>query len=144
VAHNSRARLPKAGAILISTILTIAGCSRQQPKPTLTAEGREYVKNKNLLLSEVSMKATDSLAGQTLTEIEGNIKNAGGRTVDRVEVTCIFFDFNGNKLYQERGVLVRSTMKPGEMRRFRLAFDTIPEGWNNQLPQLAIALVTFG
>lgn len=145
MAHNSRARLLKVQAVLIFIILTIVtGCSRQQAKATLTAEGREYVKNKNLLLSDVNMKATDSLAGQTLTEIEGNIKNAGGRTIERVEVTCIFSDPNGKPLYQERGVLIGSTLKPGELRRFRLAFDTIPDGWNNQLPQLVIALVVFG
>ena len=116
-------------------------CSRQPP-PSLTPEGRAYVKN--LQLSDVGMKATDNLARQTLTEIEGNIKNTGNRTVSRVVVTCVFYDYNGKQLYQERAAMVRSPLKPGEMRAFRLAFDTIPDGWNNQMPQLVIALVVFG
>src|SRR5260370_1286666 len=108
------------------------GCSRQQPQQGLTPEGRAYVKN--LQLSDVGMKATDNLARQTLTEIEGNIKNTGNRTVNRVVVTCVFYDYSGKQLYQERAAMVRSPLKPGEMRSFRLAFDTIPEGWNNHMP----------
>ena len=131
------------GTVLILAILTFAGaCSRQQKEATLTPEGRAYVKQ--LQLSAVGMQATDNLARQTLTEIQGNIKNAGGRTVNRVEVTCVFYDYTGKPLYQERAAMVKTTLKPGETRRFRLAFDSIPDGWNNQMPQLVIALVVFG
>jgi hypothetical protein len=143
VAHNSRARLLRFDAALIFTILMLAtACSRPQAKPALTPEGRAYVKN--LQLSNVNMQASDSLARQTLTEILGNIKNTGDRTVNRVEVTCVFYDSNNRPLYQERVAMVKSALKPGELRPFRLAFDTIPDDWNNQLPALAIALVVFG
>jgi hypothetical protein len=142
VAHNSRARLVGFGVLISAALAFAGGCGREQAKATLTPEGRAYVKN--LPLSDVGMKATDSLARQTLIEIEGNIKNTGGRTVNRVEVTCVFYDYNGKPLYQERSVMVRSALKPGEGRGFRLAFDTIPDGWNNQMPQLVIALVIFG
>jgi len=39
--------------------------------------------------------------------------------------------------------IVRTALKPGETRAFRLPFDDIPEGWNNQLPQLVIARIDF-
>lgn len=138
MAHNSR-----FGVALIFGILACAGgCSRQKAQPTLTPEGKAYVKN--LQLSDVSMQESDSLANQTLTEILGNIKNTGDRTVTRVDVTCIFFDPNGKPMYQERVAMVKSTLRPNEMRNFRLAFDAVPEGWNKRLPQLVIALVVFG
>ena len=35
-------------------------------------------------------------------------------------------------------------VKPGETKSFRLAFDTIPESWNQDLPQLVIAQIQFG
>ena len=138
MAHSAR-----FGAVLILAILIFAGgCSRQRKETAITPEGRAYVKQ--LQLSDVGMQATDNLARQTLTEIEGNIKNTGDRTVNRVEVTCVFYDYSGKPLYQERAAMVKTTLKPGETRRFRLAFDTIPDGWNNQMPQLVIALVVFG
>ena len=52
-----------------------------QREPPLTPEGKAYVRN--LPLSDVSMKASDSYARQTLTEIEGKVQNTGNRTVDR-------------------------------------------------------------
>ena len=132
----------ESSAVLTFALLLFASaCSHPQPQ-VLTAEGRAYVKN--LQLSDVNMQASDTLARQTLTEILGNIKNNGDRSVSRVDVTCVFYDANGRPIYQERVGMVRGTLKPGETRRFRLAFDTIPDGWNNQLPSLHIALVVFG
>lgn len=121
----------------------IWGCAPQQQKEQpLTAEGKAYVRN--LQLSDVGMKATESYAKQTLTEIEGNVKNAGNRAVSRVEVFCLFYDHNGVMVLRERVPMVKRTLAPGETRRFRLAFDDIPESWNNQMPQLVIAQVIFG
>ena len=119
------------------------GCAPQQQKePPLTAEGKAYVRN--LPLSDVTMKASDSYARQTLTEIEGKVQNNGNRTVDRVDVYCIFYDHNGMLVLRERAALVKKALKPGESRHFRLAFDDIPQSWNNQLPALVIAQVIFG
>jgi hypothetical protein len=33
---------------------------------------------------------------------------------------------------------------PGDTKSFRLAFDSIPESWNKQMPDLVIAQVVFG
>jgi hypothetical protein len=34
-------------------------------------------------------------------------------------------------------------LKPAETKAFRLPFDNIPQGWNNQMPQLVIAGIVF-
>ena len=39
--------------------------------------------------------------------------------------------------------ILRGALKPGESRPFRLPFDDIPAGWNNQMPQLVIAHIEF-
>lgn len=119
-------------------------CSPQpQKEPPLTPEGKDYART-SLQLSDVGMQAADSYARQTLTEIVGKIKNAGGRTVNRVDVYCMFYDRRGVLVLKERTGIVKRTLKPGETRNFRLAFDDIPDGWDNQLPKLVIAQVIFG
>jgi hypothetical protein len=124
-------------------LIGIVSCSPQQQKePALTAEGKDYARN-HLQLTEVGMKAADSYARQTLTEIEGKIKNAGERTVDRVDVFCMFYDHSGVLVLKERTGIVKKTLKPGETRHFRLAFDDIPQSWNTQMPKLVIAQVIF-
>jgi hypothetical protein len=108
---------------------------------TLTPEAKAYVRN--LKLGEVSMKATESYVGQTVTEIEGKLTNAGDRAVKHADVYCIFYNAYGEVVIRERVPIVSSPIKPGETRSFRLPFDDIPEGWNNQMPQLVIARIEF-
>jgi hypothetical protein len=107
----------------------------------LSADAKAYVRN--LQLSEVTMKATDSYAGQTITEIEGKIANSGGRTVQHADVYCVFYNSYGEVILRERVPIVANGLKPGETRTFRLPFDDIPGGWNNQMPQLVIARIEF-
>ena len=101
---------------------------------TLTPEAKSYVRN--LKLSEVSMKATESYVKQMVTEIEGKIANAGDRAVKQVQVYCIFYNSYGEVVLRERVPIVKSTLQPSEMRPFRMPFDNIPGSWNNQMPSL--------
>jgi hypothetical protein len=110
-------------------------------KVTLTPGAKSYVRN--LKLSEVSMKATESYVKQMVTEIEGKITNAGDRAVKQVQVYCIFYNSYGEVVLRERVPIVKSALQPGEMRSFRMPFDNIPGSWNNQMPQLVIALIDF-
>ena len=107
----------------------------------LTTDAKSYVRN--LQLSDVSMKATESYVGQTVTEIEGKIANAGGRVVQHVDVYCVFYNSYGEVILRERVPIVATGLKLGESRTFRLPFDDIPGGWNNQMPQLVIARIEF-
>jgi len=107
----------------------------------LSADAKAYVRN--LRLSDVTMKATESYVGQTVTEIEGKIANAGDRAIAHVEVTCVFYNSYGQVILRERVPIVATDLKPGETRSFRLPFDAIPGGWNNQMPQLVIARIEF-
>jgi hypothetical protein len=115
------------------------------PKVVLTPEAKAYVKY--LQLGDVTMKATDAFLKQTLVEIEGKITNFGDRKLVSVEINCVFYDPYGQVVLRERVPIVRARgggLNPGETKNFRLAFDTIPESWNQALPQLVIAQIIFG
>jgi hypothetical protein len=49
----------------------------------------------------------------------------------------------GLVVLRERVPIVRSTIRPGETRTFRLPFEGIPQSWNQALPQLVIAHIAF-
>jgi hypothetical protein len=113
--------------------------------PVLTAEAKQYVHN--LQLSGVEMKATESYMKQRVVEITGDVTNNGPRAVDVVEINCVFYDPYGQLVLRERVTVVgRRTgpLAPGDKKSFRLAFDNIPESWNQQLPALVIAQIVFG
>jgi hypothetical protein len=112
--------------------------------PVLTAEAKQYVHN--LQLSGVEMKATESYMKQRVVEITGNIANNGPRAVKVVEINCVFYDPYGQLVLRERVTVVgRRTglLATGNAKGFRLAFDNIPESWNQQLPALVIAQIVF-
>jgi hypothetical protein len=114
------------------------------PEIPLTPEGKAYVRN--LRLSDVTMKATDSYVNQRVVEIEGQVGNAGGRALAAVDINCVFYDAYGQLVLRKRVPIVSERMgglKPGETKSFRLPFDEIPESWNQSMPQLVIAGVKF-
>lgn len=115
---------------------------REAPKPAaITAEAKAYVRN--LRLSEVDMKATANYAGAAVVEVLGKITNSGDKALDRVELNCVFYDPYGQVVLRERVPIVRAAIKPGETRSFRLPFEGIPPSWNQTLPQLVIAHISF-
>ena len=59
----------------------------------------------------------------------------------------MFYDPYGQLVLRSRVPIVSPKMgglAPGEFKSFRLAFDDIPESWNQALPQLVIAQIVFG
>jgi hypothetical protein len=111
------------------------------PSGVASAEAKAYVRN--LKLGGVEMKATENFAGAAVVEITGNITNAGDRALNRIELSCVFYDVNGLVVLKERVPIVKATIKPGETRAFRLPFEGVPQSWNQTLPQLVIAQIVF-
>ena len=145
----------KKGAIVTLLVLAVLGAGaiwwleqgggEGPAEPVLTPEAKAYTRN--LELGDVNMKATDNVLGQMLLEIEGRITNAGDRPVSHVELTCLFYDPYGVEMWRERVAIVRAdhgVLNPGETRKFRLPFDSIPDGWNQVMPRLIIAQILFG
>jgi hypothetical protein len=116
------------------------------PAPVLTPEARAYVRAGYLELSGVAMGAKENFAQQRLVEITGQITNKGNRKLKLVEITCVFRDPYGRVVLRERVPIVRERaggLAPGATANFRLPFDTIPDSWNQVLPELVIAQIVF-
>jgi hypothetical protein len=116
------------------------------PPPPLTEEARAYVREQKLKLSDVGMGARENYMHQSVVEITGSIGNAGERTLKAVELNCVFYDAYGLVVLRERVPIVSAKigrLAPGDTKPFRLPFDSIPEAWNQAMPQLVIAGITF-
>ncbi|MGI8959874.1 MAG: hypothetical protein ACR2IV_08970 [Bryobacteraceae bacterium] len=130
---------------LVTGVLYLRRPNHEAPQNgPASSEARAYVSN--LALSDVSMKATENLMKQQVVEIEGRITNNGRRPVRSVDVYCLFRGVDGHEIYRERVPIVRSKtapVKPKETRPFRLAFDDLPDAWNQAMPTMVIAKITF-
>jgi hypothetical protein len=142
-------------AVLVGVVVVILGAgfflyldraSRQPPPPPgpLTGEAKAYVRN--LQLADVDMQKHESYMKQAVVEITGKIGNKGSRTLNNVEINCVFYDPYGQVVLRERVPIVSQKiggLAPGEIKNFRLAFDNIPDSWNQAMPQLVIAQIIF-
>ena len=112
--------------------------------PPLTGDARAYARN--LKLTNVEMKAHESYLKQSVVEIQGNIQNVGDRIVKTVEINCVFYDSYGQVVLRERVPIVSpkiGSVAPEQIKPFRLPFDSIPESWNQMMPQLVMAAIEF-
>jgi len=131
---------------VVSALLLYLEFSKPAPPQEipLTAEAKAYITN--LGLADVGIQAKLDYFGQKVVEINGSITNNGDRNLGVVEVSCVFRDYANQILSRQRSPIVSVKMgglKPGETKTFRLPFDAIPEGWNQQMPQLVIAGISF-
>ncbi|MEZ5393432.1 MAG: FxLYD domain-containing protein [Bryobacterales bacterium] len=114
-------------------------------QPQLSEQARAYLPN--LPLSEdTGMQAKEDALGQTLLEITGSIQNTGDRICSLIQVNVVFHGIDGVEIERQRAYLVdRRTgpLEPGETQPFRMAFDNIPQAWNQAFPSLFISQIDF-
>lgn len=117
------------------------------PSPAMqppTAVERNYAPN--IALSNFAMSAAENMVRQQVVTVHGEVTNRGPRTLMSVSADCSFAGFQGNTVYHERKMIFSSKknpLRPGETRPFRIAFDHLPDDWNQAVPQIAIARIVF-
>jgi hypothetical protein len=122
------------------------------PPPPLTGDAKNYLKYLRFVAEDGKtpesprMAAHESFMKQSIVEITGNIQNTGDRVLELIEINCVFMDPYGQVVLRERVPVVSKKMgklAPGESKTFRLAFDRVPESWNQAMPQMVIARIDF-
>lgn len=120
--------------------------------PPLTGPAKEYVRHLRFVSADgqapesPKMVAHESYLKQSVVEITGNLQNNGDRVLDLVEINCVFYDPYGQIVLRERVPIVSKKsgrLAPGEWKAFRLAFDNVPEAWNQAMPGMIIARIDF-
>lgn len=151
---------PAAVAAGVLVILGAAGFlylnqkANQPPAapPPLTGPAKEYVKHLRFVSADgqtaesPKMEAHESYLKQSVVEITGNIQNAGDRVLEVIEINCVFYDAYGQEVLRGRVPILSKKMgklAPGEVKPFRLAFDNVPEEWNQAMPSMVIARIDF-
>lgn len=133
-----------AAAIVFAVIYLNRPTAKTSQESAASGQAKAYVRN--LQLSDVSMKASENFMRQQVVEITGKIANQGPRTLESVAVYCLFYGVDSREIYRERVSIVgagRAPLKPSEVRDFRLPFDSLPDGWNQAMPKMVIAQITF-
>lgn len=134
------------GAALLAAVLYLSRSVQKAPETSASQEAKAYLVN--LGLSDVSMQASENLMNQKVVEVLGNISNNGPRELKSIDVFCLFYGLDGHEVHRERlrivgGAGAPGSLKPGATKSFRMPFDALPDGWNQAMPKMVIAQITF-
>jgi hypothetical protein len=133
-------------AIALAAVLVFSGGSAKPPSapPAYAA---------NVKLTNVHMMTAENFIGSSVTYIEGNVANAGDKSLTgaRVELT---FKNSLNQIVQTEDVPVRVLrssepyrdfanlrnlpLAAGQSREFRLSLEHISADWNQQYPEVRV------
>jgi Protein of unknown function (DUF2393) len=107
----------------------------------------------SLQISKLAMSESANLAGGKVTYLDGQIANAGNRTVTGITVQILFRDVAREvtqnetqplKLIRMRDPYIdvepvsAAPLKPGDEREFRLIFDAVSPDWDGAYPEIRI------
>jgi hypothetical protein len=107
----------------------------------------------NLTIGNLAMSESSNLSGGKVTYLDGHIANGGSRTVTGIAVQVLFRDaahevaqnetqalqlIRTRDPYVDVEPLSAAPLKPGDGADFRLAFDTVPDQWDNAFPDIRV------
>jgi hypothetical protein len=110
----------------------------------------------SLPISGLQMSEATSFSGAKVTYIDGQIANHGNRTLTAITVQVGFHSDLGQyalrvalplslirtrQPYVDTEQVSAAPVEPGQIRDFRLIFDTVPPDWNVQYPEIRILSV---
>lgn len=111
----------------------------------------------NLAISNLQMSQSGSMVGGQTTYLDGQITNKGQQTVTGITVQVAFHGFaepiaqkttaplmlvRTRQPYVDLQPVSTAPILPGQSREFRLIFDSVPQDWNQNYPEIRIIQVT--
>ena len=137
--------------IVVVGALVFAGRKKPAPAPSTLQPADAYAAS--LPLSQFAMSESANLSGGKLTYLDGHVQNTGSRTVTAVTVQVVFQNdvamppqidtvpltlIRMKDPYIDTQPVSANPLKPGDDREFRLTFETVPDNWNQQMPEVRI------
>jgi hypothetical protein len=147
-----------AALIILAVVLGILFTGRKKPAapPNTLLPADAYAAN--LPLTQLAMSESSNLSGGKLTYLDGHIEDSGTRTVTGVTVQVVFANdeamppqietlpltlIRTREPYIDTEAVAVEPLKPGQGHDFRLIFESIPDNWNTQLPQVRVVHATL-
>jgi uncharacterized protein DUF2393 len=153
--RGSLSRMIWGGAALVAVIVVGVMVLAGRKKPvdaTVTLEPADGY-SASLPLENFAMSEAGNLSGGKLTYLDGRVGNAGGKTVTGATVQVVFQNDEGlapqidtvpltlirmKEPYIDTEPVSANPLKPGDERDFRLTFETVPDNWNMQMPEVRV------
>jgi hypothetical protein len=142
--------------VLVAGAVFYAGRKKPEPAPETLQPADAYAAS--LPLSQFAMSEAENLSGGKLTYLDGHVQNTGNRTVTGITVQVIFRNdvaltpqidtvplmlIRMKEPYIDTEPVDAAPLKPGDDREFRLTFESVPDNWNQQMPEVRVIETTL-
>lgn len=143
-----------AALVVILVVVGMVMASRGKGKATPTNSVQPLASYAGKLpLSQLAMSESTSISGGKSTFVDGHIKNIGSATITGITVQVLFGNAEGSsptidtmpltlirtrQPYIDTQSVRSSPLKPGDERDFRLIFESIPQDWNMEMPEVRV------
>ena len=143
--------------VLVLVVILVATHHPQQENPGGTGLAAPDPYAAHLPVSNVQMSQSGSMSGGQTTYIDGQITNKGQQTVTGITVQVAFHGFTTpiarkttmplmlvrtRQPYVDLQPVSAAPIQPGQTRDFRLIFDSVPQDWNQNYPEIRVIQVT--
>lgn len=137
--------------VVVLGILVFVGRKKAAPVPNTLQSEDAYAAT--LPLTQFAMSESESVSGGKQTYLDGHIQNTGQKTVTGVTVQVVFANdealppqidtvpvmlIRTREPYIDTEPVSADPIKPGDDREFRLIFESVPDNWNTQMPQVRV------
>ena len=161
--HEEQGGLPVAAwgvaaliVVIVVSAMVYAGRKKPAPAPSTLQPADAYAAS--LPLSQFAMSEAENLSGGKLTYLDGHVRNTGNRTVNGITVQVVFQNdlaltpqidtvsltlIRMKEQYIDTGPVSAAPLQPGDDREFRLTFESVPDNWNTQMPEVRIIATEF-
>ena len=114
-------------------------------RPRLPFGASEQAYAAKLRLGNFAMSEAENFLHQKVKYLDGDVLNAGDRTLAAIEATIEFRDdMNQIALRENRPILSGSAaLAPGATAHFQVSFDHVPTSWNMQMPSMQVSGLQF-
>jgi hypothetical protein len=146
--------LAAAAVVVVVAVLLVVGRHKPAPSPTTVQPLAAYASS--LEVSNLQASESESLSGGKSTYVDGHIVNHGGQTVTGITVQALFSSGAGQppqvmtvplslvrtrEPYIDTEPVSSAPLAPGTQADFRLIFEGVGDGWNEQTPAVHIIQV---
>jgi hypothetical protein len=146
-----------AALVVVLVVVGMVMASRGKGKATATNSIQPLASYAaSLPLSQLAMSESTSISGGKSTFVDGHVKNTGNATITGITVQVLFGNAEGSsptidtlpltlirtrQPYIDTQSVASSPLKPGDERDFRLIFESIPQNWNMEMPEVRVVEV---
>jgi hypothetical protein len=91
--------------------------------------------------SDFQLSRATNMLKTEITYVDGMISNTGNRSVAEIEILLEFHDLSGKIMFHDTRRLYgrgATPLAPGEKRDFELAFESVPDGWDQRPPAITV------